>query len=72
MDLFMCVFSSYYYAHLSIFYSENHQEENMQLILSLLDVFFTLDIMKNFVTDYTSDGSNKPVRDLKKIATRYL
>lgn len=36
------------------------------------EIVFVLSIIKNFTTEYKPDGISKPIRDIKKIAIKYL
>ena len=40
--------------------------------MRFFDVIFFIDIVRNFLTEYTKDGETVPCRDLKKIAVRYI
>ena len=37
-----------------------------------MEVFFLMDIIFQFFREYADEANNKPVRELKKIASRYL
>jgi hypothetical protein len=38
----------------------------------MLDIYFTSDIIKCFLAEYTPVGDTKPVRNFKKIASNYI
>jgi hypothetical protein len=38
----------------------------------VFEAVFIMSILKNFSTEYKPDGISKPVRNIKKIATRYV
>jgi len=44
----------------------------VETILLLLDIYFTIDIAKCFLTQYTPIGDTKPVKNFKKIALNYI
>lgn len=46
--------------------------EEMKIVYAVFDWFFVASIVKNFTTEYKADGMSKPVRDIKKIAIRYI
>lgn len=85
IDIIICIFSSYFYAYLGAFYKvqelENldevsvvdlRHEAKVEAVLMALDIYFGLDMVKCFLTDYTPIGEGKPVRNLVKIALNYL
>ena len=41
-------------------------------IVFVFEIVFVLSIIKIFLTEFKPDGISRPVRDLKKIATRYV
>lgn len=71
IDIFFCIFSSYIYAFLAAF-KMNEVSEDMNRLIYVIEIVFVCSLLKNFLTEYRADGVAKPVRDYKKIATRYL
>ena len=77
-----CIFSSYIYAYLAAFGTNdeafNHSypgQSEMQFFTNLeisFETIFVLSIIKQFLTEYTPDGETQPIRDLQKIAKRYI
>lgn len=75
IDIIICISSSYFYAYLGAFYEVIKSTADFDVAeqyLLFLDIYFTLDIIKCFLTDFTPEGERKPVRNFKKIAKHYL
>jgi hypothetical protein len=70
LELIACILSSYLYAYLAATYWEEVAYEIKKLEL-FFDVFFGLDILKKFFTDYTPIGETVPKKDVS-IIRRYL
>lgn len=70
IDIVMCVATSYFYVLMATF-GDEEREHSFEFFI--FDFFFTLDMAKNFLTDFKPPGEDiRPVRDLKKIADNYL
>ena len=46
--------------------------EELWILTGIMEIFFLISMYSNFMTDYLPEGSSEPVRDLQKIAIRYL
>lgn len=71
IDIISCIISSYIYAYMAAF-GESSLSESAYILYILFEAVFVISIIKNFTTEYKSDGMSKPIRDIKKIAIRYL
>jgi hypothetical protein len=65
VDIFICVFSSYFYG---IHGAYEDLEWHSDTLLLILDIYFTFDMGLNFIIDYIPLGKTNRVKDLKKIA----
>lgn len=65
-----CLTSSYFYAYVAAFY---HPDEYWWSDAELIyEIIFVVDMGVNFITEYVEIGCHTPVRDLGKIALRYV
>lgn len=79
VDIFSCIFSSYFYAYLAAFGmkdpsqgSDGNDDAVFSTIEMVYESIFILSILKQFLTEYTPDGETQPVRDISKISKRYI
>ena len=72
--MLMCLASSYFYAWLAAFGHEGTLKEEMftHKFEFGIEIFFVLSMAKNFLTNYTPDGSYHPVNRFIDIASRYI
>ena len=66
-----CLTSSYFYAYMAAF-GQPIKGTSIYRLDWVYEVIFYISLGLNFIVDYTPEGSNKPVRDLKEIGKRYL
>ena len=66
IDTFMCFITCYTYMQYACF---AHDDDTMKIIF---EGFSLLSIIRSFMTDYYVEGAKEPVRDLTKIAQRYM
>jgi hypothetical protein len=71
IDIISCIVSSYIYAYMAAF-GVAALDSTTYAMYIVFEGVFVLSIIKNFTTEYKSDGMSKPIRDAKKIAMRYL
>lgn len=82
-DIICCISSSYLYAYIAAFgmkdfgYTKKdpigHDQEEFFISVEItFEIIFMLSIIKQFLTEYTPEGETIPVRDLQKIAKRYI
>lgn len=71
LDIIFCLISGYLYMWLATFGEEINMEE-LWILTGIMEIFFLISMYSNFMTDYLPEGSSEPVRDLQKIAIRYL
>lgn len=71
IDIISCIVSSYLYAYMGTF-GGNSLSPVGDNCIQVFNIVFILSIIINFSTEYKPDGISKPIRDIKKIALRYL
>jgi len=79
LELILCLLSSYYYAYLATFLEYEDTNEvvdpignNNKGITLFFELYFAISIGLKFFLEYDDDNSPLPVRNLSKIADRYL
>ena len=71
MNTILCLISSYIYMWFGAFNDiGNHHLRGVVTIC--FELFFLFMMIINFITDFTRQGENKPVRNLHQISMRYL
>ena len=68
----LCMLSSFNYAYLAAFRMHKELNETIMSIWILYELIFFLDIILQFLLEFTSETSSIPVRDLEKIAWNYI
>ena len=71
LDSIASILSSYFYSWLAC-YGNHFDTKSISLYVLLVEVFFLVNMIVKFLTDYTEEGEKFPVRDLLKIMKRYL
>jgi len=75
VDMLCCIVSCYVYGWMALFgiYEADGKENRFAIVGDVIFfIIFTITIIVNFITDYTPQGETQPVRNLEKIAKRYL
>lgn len=70
-ELVLCILSSYYYGYMASFHSKEDEPKVLVWVL-IFEVYFGICFLLNFFVEYYTEDSPLPVRDLGKIAIRYL
>ena len=71
IDIFTCIISSYFYAYLGCF-GQDALNQEVEILVMCFESIFVITLLKHFITDYTPDGEQTPVTNIKKISIRYL
>ena len=71
VDSLASVLSSYFYSWLTC-YGDHYEYETVDLVVIIIEIFFLVNMLVKFITDYTEEGEKFPVKDWIKIAKRYL
>ena len=53
-------------------FGDSHASEDLLKYTSIIEVYFCISMIANFLTDFVPDGHIEPVRNLFEIAMRYL
>jgi hypothetical protein len=75
IDLICSIISSYVYGWMAVFGTISADGEPNYAVIYLdytFFIIFTITILITFITDYTPQGENTSVKNLEKIAKRYL
>ena len=67
IDIFTCIFSSYFYAYLGCF-GKDAINAQVEVLIYVFEAIFVFSLLKRFITDFTPDGEQTPVTNIKKIA----
>jgi phosphatidylglycerophosphate synthase len=68
-----CLLSSYFYVYVAAFQHNESENKYWWLEAELyFEGIFLISIILNFLTDYKDEDTGKVVRDISKIAMRYL
>ena len=69
--VFSCLTSSYFYAFMAAF--ENPKQGSFLYIMdNIFEFIFYISFILNFIVDYQPPDQPKPVKDISKIAMRYI
>ena len=74
-EVILSIISSYVYAYMAAFGTENSDTTpNKDLLIAdiFFFAFFTISIIINFLRDFVPPGETQACKDLKKIAQRYI
>jgi len=71
LHTFSCLTSCYFYAYIAAF-GIPHVDHILYLIYVIYESIFLISLILNFFVEFKPDGQSFPVRDLAKIALRYL
>ena len=70
-DILNCFISSYIYALISTF-EDPKKDPKVQTMVIYFESVFAISLLLNFIVEYYPDGGTIPVKNLNKIAKRYL
>ena len=70
-ELILCIISSYYYGYMASFHDPANEPKINAPVL-IFETFFGFTMLLNFFVEYKNDDSPLPVRNLQRIASRYL